>query len=66
MFVRPEFFYKLIYGYNFSDLGGGGGGGRINISRKNSKTSKVNKPTVCIKTLNNSSFSKKSGQDNLI
>ena len=29
MFVRPEFFYKLIYGYNFSDLGGGGGGGGL-------------------------------------
>ena len=25
--VRPEFFYLLIYGIFFSDLGSGGGGG---------------------------------------
>ena len=34
MRIRPEFFYQLIYGKIFSDLGSGGG--------KNSKTSKVN------------------------
>ena len=37
----------------------------FNISRKkNSKTSKVNQQLVCIKSLNISSFLKKSGQDN--
>ena len=38
----------------------------LKISRKNSKTSTLGKPTVCIKSLNISSFFKISGQDNIL
>ena len=52
--ARPEVLYKLTYRNFFSDLGPGGGGGQLvifrafflNISRKNSKTSKVNQQPV--------------------
>ena len=49
--VRPEFFYQLIYGNFFSDLGSGMKTGHFKSffllsPEKNSKTSKVNQQIV--------------------